>query len=849
MVDKITREQEHLLNVYEKQAEAVKKVGDATEEIEKQLNFRTGMAGMAGELLKSMQNQSTVLNDQLGTLSKQALLNKANKAYQSKATSAEIASGKAAEIVWSMQKRISTEREQGVVAERTYMNLRKEFISEMGLSLKQLEAQPKLLQQMDFYIKSISKTTKQYADMSAEEIQSLNKTNEKLDEMSSRWEGIKKSVTDTKDTVSALLSSPGVAASVFGYEALKNVGKVGESFGEILNTGIGIENVTGGMAQNMGSAWVSSVLYGASVKDIADATKSIAEEMGSIEHATKENIKGAVKLMKFYDMDASSAAKITKQFDQIGKLTGQTHEELRSSVTEMANLGKVAPTAIFEDLSSNAESIAKWLDASGTNMIELAVSSRQLGLSMGDTLAMTEGILDFETSIEKQMQASVMTGRSFNFEQARMLAFAGDHEGALKNIVSQLGTEQEFMQMNMYQRQSMADMLNTSVDSLKDMIINQNKLGQETGKFSKFWEETYGYMKGAFSFVNKDNIIMMSALVGTLKNLGGFQGIGAGIKGAPGKVGGFFSNLFKKGGTKNIVESVQKADTQIGAKSPITDPKRVDTGKGGIAGWIKSWDGVKWSSLGKIAVALAIIGVAIYGFGKVISTLPTDPKQYLAAGVMMVGLVGSIYALSKIAQTIDMANVVKGALAMAIIGAAFLPLAGALKLIEGVSWKALAIAGTALVGLTAAVMGLGLLMGTGVGALVFGAGIIALISLSGALLLFGTALAVISKNADGVNYLASSLSMLAQSMQELASVNSSLNDIKPVLKTIHKIETAFEPTKTNEPATVTATEAKLQSMKFDELINQIKLLRSDVQKGMQLDGKRVSRAIANVTGN
>lgn len=126
-----------------------------------------------------------------------------------------------------------------------------------------------------------------------------------------------------------------------------------------MNTGIGIENVTGGMAQNMGSAWVSSVLYGASVKDIADATKSIAEEMGSIEHATKENIKGAVKLMKFYDMDASSAAKITKQFDQIGKLTGQTHEELRSSVTEMANLGKVAPTAIFEDLSSNAESIAK----------------------------------------------------------------------------------------------------------------------------------------------------------------------------------------------------------------------------------------------------------------------------------------------------------------------------------------------------------------------------------------------------------------------------------------------------------------------------------------------------------
>ena len=119
-------------------------------------------------------------------------------------------------------------------------------------------------------------------------------------------------------------------------------------------------------------------------------------------------------------------------------------------------------------------------------MIKLSVSSRQLGLSMSDTLSMTEGILDFETSIEKQMQASVMTGRSFNFEQARMLAFNGKHKEALESIVSQLGTEQEFLQMNAYQRQAMADMLGTSVDKLQDMIINQHKLGEETGVFSKF---------------------------------------------------------------------------------------------------------------------------------------------------------------------------------------------------------------------------------------------------------------------------------------------------------------------------------------------------------------------------
>ena len=80
-----------------------------------------------------------------------------------------------------------------------------------------------------------------------------------------------------------------------------------------------------------------------------------------------------------------------------------------------------------------------------------------------------------------------------------------------------------------------------------------------------------------------------------------------------------------------------------------------------------------------------IIGVAIFGFGKVIGSLPTDPAQYLAAGVMMVGLMASIWAISKISKKIDMKSLVKGAAAMVLIGAALIPFAFALSLMEGVS--------------------------------------------------------------------------------------------------------------------------------------------------------------------
>jgi len=37
----------------------------------------------------------------------------------------------------------------------------------------------------------------------------------------------------------------------------------------------------------------------------------------------------------------------------------------------------------------------------------------------------------------------------------------------------------------MYQRKAMAEMLNVSVDKMQEMIVNQHKLGVETGKTSK----------------------------------------------------------------------------------------------------------------------------------------------------------------------------------------------------------------------------------------------------------------------------------------------------------------------------------------------------------------------------
>ena len=78
-----------------------------------------------------------------------------------------------------------------------------------------------------------------------------------------------------------------------------------------------------------------------------------------------------------------------------------------------------------------------------------------------------------------------------------------------------------------------------------------------------------------------------------------------------------------------------------------------------------------------------------------------------------------------------------GSLAIALLGTSLIPFAYSMKLMENVSWTTLGVAATSLIAFSLAAFGLGTLMFTGVGALLFGAGILSIIALGGAMAIFG----------------------------------------------------------------------------------------------------------------
>jgi hypothetical protein len=193
---------------------------------------------------------------------------------------------------------------------------------------------------------------------------------------------------------------------------------------------------------------------------------------------------------------------------------------------------------------------------------------------------------------------------------------------------------------------------------------------------------------------------------------------------------------------------------------------------GGIGKGIAAFSqNVSYGDLLKGAVAIALLGASLIPFTYAVGLMANiDPSTILIGVGALAALAGVAYLVSKASS-----DMLMGSIAIAVLGVALIPFTYALSLLADVKMENILAAGAGLLIFGAAVFGLGALMFTGVGALLFGAGILALIALGGAMIILGTGLKVVSEGGAGI----------AQLFQQLSELDATkLDAVAPALKTI-----------------------------------------------------------------
>ena len=299
-------------------------------------------------------------------------------------------------------------------------------------------------------------------------------------------------------------------------DAKKKAGKtLGKTLGLGLVTGVGkalfnFMKATGG-AQG---ASFAGILFG---KEFS----AMSKEFGNVREASAGLMLNMRVFSMFTGTSAEDMAKVLSLMSATSDLTTKQLFDQTKITTEMARQSGIHIADIWADVAANAEFVAKFSKDGGMNVQMMAIHAKKLGISLSDVSTIASSLLDFETSIEKQMEAQVLLGRNINLDKARQLAFTGKHTEMMNEVLRQVGGEAEFNKLNYLQRDAIAATVGFTADKMSALIRQENTAVQGTGKWLSGVTMIAGALGAAFGF-------LLAALPGGKLKLGRAV-IGAGV--------------------------------------------------------------------------------------------------------------------------------------------------------------------------------------------------------------------------------------------------------------------------------------------------------------------------------
>ena len=223
---------------------------------------------------------------------------------------------------------------------------------------------------------------------------------------------------------------------------------------------------------------VAGKIFGLQAEDIKSSFDAIRENFGGIEQASSGFIMNLSRAQLTIGATSQQIAKVLSLQESVSDASRDTLLAQMEATASTIRLAGVAPGAIFQDIAENAEFFATTMKDGGKNVIAAAVGARKLGINLSAVNNIAESLLDFESSIEAQMEASVLLGRQLNLDRARQLAVLDDHEEMMQEILRAVGGEVEFSKLLGIERKALAKAVGTDMETLSRLVRQRETGGQ-----------------------------------------------------------------------------------------------------------------------------------------------------------------------------------------------------------------------------------------------------------------------------------------------------------------------------------------------------------------------------------
>ncbi len=203
---------------------------------------------------------------------------------------------------------------------------------------------------------------------------------------------------------------------------------------------------------------------------ISAKTLATFSKMENLAGMTQEQMMGIGKLSFATGKDME---KMTGEFLAQAKSASLKRGVLLNEKQLMADISKVSAATTLS-LGKNPKAIAN-----------AVATAKALGMEMSKVEGIANSLLDFESSIEKELEAELMLGKNINLEKARQAALNNDLATVASEIAEQAGSAADFAKMNRLQQEALAGAVGMTREELAQTLFTQEQLKGLTGEQAK----------------------------------------------------------------------------------------------------------------------------------------------------------------------------------------------------------------------------------------------------------------------------------------------------------------------------------------------------------------------------
>jgi len=312
------------------------------------------------------------------------------------------------------------------------------------------------------------------AEAMAEVTEEIQKQVEATGKLPGRWKTFSMIVDKTLTSIGKSLADPAVVITGL-VSILKELDDSGEKFARSMNMSYekSIE-----FRNNMSA--VSGVTKG----QLLESISAVGEQLGSNAAITAKDAETFTKLRELAGLtneelmgmqsislaNGKSLENNTNQFLAQAKATAATNGVVLNEKKLLADVGKISAATTLS-LGKNPKELAK-----------AVATAKALGMEMSQLESIADGLLDFESSIENELSAELLTGKNLNLEKARQLALNNDIAGMAEEINKQIGTSTDFTKMNRIQQEALAKSVGMNREELAKTLFTQEQLKGLSGE-------------------------------------------------------------------------------------------------------------------------------------------------------------------------------------------------------------------------------------------------------------------------------------------------------------------------------------------------------------------------------